>query len=166
MKRANGEGTIKKRKNGTWEGQYVAGRDEKGKLIRRSVYGKTQAEVRKKLSAVTNVLDTGVYIAPAALTVAEWFDIWLNEYNGSVKVSTKSQYDYQGRIHIKPVIGSIKLQKITAPILQKFINDRFENGLSPNHAGIYMECCISCSIRLFFVDISRAIRSQPFSSPV
>ena len=131
MKRANGEGTIKKRKNGTWEGQYVAGRDEKGKLIRRSIYGKTQAEVRKKLSSVTTALDTGVYIAPASLTVAEWFDIWLNEYNGSVKVSTKSQYDYQGRIHIKPAIGSIKLQKITAPALQKFINDRFENGLSP-----------------------------------
>ncbi len=133
MKRANGEGTISKRKNGTWEAKYCVGKDENGKLIRRTVYGKTQAEARKKLNAVINDLDNGVYIAPSHMTVAEWFDIWLNEYNGNVKDSTKSQYAYQGRCHIKPVIGNIKLQKITAPALQKFINDSYNNGkgLSP-----------------------------------
>lgn len=133
MKRANGEGTIKKRKNGTWEAQYVSGQDEHGKLIRRSIYGKTQDEVRKKLNSVINDIDNGVYIAPDDMTVAEWFDIWLKEYNGNVKESTKSQYEYQGRCHIKPMIGSKKLQKITAPSLQKFINERYDegNGLSP-----------------------------------
>ena len=95
MKRANGEGTIKKRKNGTWEGQFVAGRDEKGKLIRRSVYGKTQAEVSKKLTTLTNDLNTGIYISPDDITVGQWFDIWLSDYLGSVKQSTAAQYRYQ-----------------------------------------------------------------------
>ena len=131
MKRANGEGNIRKRKNGVWEARYTVGIDEQGKVIRRSIYGKSQAEVRKKLSAVTNDLNTGVYIAPDAMTVSEWFDLWIKEYNGNVKESTRSQYAYQGRCHIKPVIGNKKLQKITAPALQKFINERFENGLSP-----------------------------------
>ena len=47
-KRANGEGTIPKRKNGRWEGRYTAGYDPKtGKRINKNVLGKTQAEVRK-----------------------------------------------------------------------------------------------------------------------
>ena len=54
MKRANGEGTIRQRKSGLWEGLYTVGKDENGKLIRRSIYGKTQAEVRKKLNAIVN----------------------------------------------------------------------------------------------------------------
>ena len=40
---ASGSGNIRKRPNGTWEGRYTAGTDERtGKSIRRSVYGKTQ----------------------------------------------------------------------------------------------------------------------------
>ena len=49
-KRANGEGNIRKRKDGRWEGRYTAGYDEKtGKRIIKSVLGKTQAEVKEKL---------------------------------------------------------------------------------------------------------------------
>ncbi len=133
MKRANGEGSIRQRRSSLWEARYTIGVNENGKPIRRSVYGKTQAEVRQKLNAVVNDIDNGVYIAPDEMTVAEWFDIWLKDYNGSVKDSTRSQYSYQGRCHIKPAIGNKKLQKITAPALQRFINDCYDdgNGLSP-----------------------------------
>ena len=48
-KRASGEGNIRKRKDGRWEGRYIAGHDENGKPIRKNVLGKTQAEVRDKL---------------------------------------------------------------------------------------------------------------------
>ena len=133
MKRANGEGSIRQRNKNLWEARYTVGTDENGKPIRRSVYGKTQAEARKKLNAVVNDIDNGVYVAPDEMTVAEWYDIWMKEYNGNVKDSTRSQYEYQGRCHIKPMIGNRKLQKITAPILQKFINDSYNegDGLSP-----------------------------------
>ena len=94
-KRANGEGTIRQRKNGSWEGLYTAGRDENGKLIRRSVYGKTKTDVARKLIAVTNDLNQGIYVAPDRITVGEWFDIFLKEYNRSVKASTIAQYEYQ-----------------------------------------------------------------------
>ena len=131
MKRPNGEGTIRKRKNGTWEGKYVAGRDADGKLIRRSVYGRTQAEVSKKLNALTNDLNNGVYIAPDQITVAEWFDLWIKEYLGNVKASTKAQYDYQKRINIVPALGNTPLQKLTAPMIQRFYNKKLADGLSP-----------------------------------
>ena len=49
-KRANGEGSIRKRKDGRWEGRYTAGRDPAtGKIIYKNVLGKTQGEVKEKL---------------------------------------------------------------------------------------------------------------------
>ena len=50
-KRANGEGSIRKRPDGRWEGRYIAGHDENGKPIRKNVLGKSQAEVKEKLRA-------------------------------------------------------------------------------------------------------------------
>ena len=49
-RRANGEGNIRKRKDGRWEGRYTAGRDpDTGKAIYKNVLGGTQAEVKEKL---------------------------------------------------------------------------------------------------------------------
>lgn len=48
-KRANGEGSIRKRKDGRWDGRYTAGYDTNGKPITKNVLGKTQAEVKEKL---------------------------------------------------------------------------------------------------------------------
>lgn len=51
-KHANGEGSIRKRKEGRWEGRYTAGCDpQTGKRIIKSVLGKTQAEVKGRLAA-------------------------------------------------------------------------------------------------------------------
>ena len=51
-KRANGEGSIRKRSDGRWEGRYTAGYDDKtGKRIIKNVLGKTQAECKAKLNA-------------------------------------------------------------------------------------------------------------------
>ena len=48
-RRANGEGNIRKRKDGRWEGRYTVGHDpETGKAIIKNVLGKTQAEAKKK----------------------------------------------------------------------------------------------------------------------
>ena len=47
-RRANGEGNIRKRKDGRWEGRYTAGYDANGKAITKNVLGKTQAEVKEK----------------------------------------------------------------------------------------------------------------------
>lgn len=50
-RRANGEGNIRKRKDGRWEVRYTAGRDANGRTIYKNVLGKTQAEVKEKLKA-------------------------------------------------------------------------------------------------------------------
>ena len=48
-RRANGEGNIRKRKDGRWEGRYTAGYDANGKVITKNVLGRTQTEVKDKL---------------------------------------------------------------------------------------------------------------------
>lgn len=40
---------IRKRKDGRWEGRYLVYREEKGKQVYRSVYGRTYEEVKEKL---------------------------------------------------------------------------------------------------------------------
>ena len=69
-KNPNGAGTIRQRKDGIWEARFINGRDPAtGKLIRKSVYGSTQQEVRKKLNAVTAAIDNGEYKEPSKLTI-------------------------------------------------------------------------------------------------
>ena len=49
-RRANGEGNIRKRSDGRWEGRYTAGRDPNtGKAIYKNVLAKTQKECKEKL---------------------------------------------------------------------------------------------------------------------
>ena len=69
-KRANGSGTIRKRKDGTWEARYTARIDTgSGKQIQRSIYSKSHDDIRKKLNQVSRQIDTGIYIDPVKLTV-------------------------------------------------------------------------------------------------
>ena len=91
-KSAAGCGTIRKKtvtKNGKdytyWEARYTAGYDPgTGKQIQKSITGKTQSEVAKKLKEATAALDAGTYIAPHKTTVAQWMDTWQAEYLGAV----------------------------------------------------------------------------------
>ena len=56
-KRANGEGSIRKRKDGRWEGRYTAGRDPAtGKTIYKNVLGKTRGEVKEKLRSGNGIV--------------------------------------------------------------------------------------------------------------
>jgi len=72
-RRANGEGNIRKRKDGRWEGRYTAGYDpETGKRIIKNVLGKTQAEVKAKLKKAIEDIQ-GIDVAHADdYTVDGW----------------------------------------------------------------------------------------------
>ena len=63
-KNGNNEGSIRKRKNGTWEGRYTIGYDAHGRQKQLSVYGKTRAEVARKLNEKTAAIQNGTYIIP------------------------------------------------------------------------------------------------------
>lgn len=133
---AQGAGSIRERKDGLWEARYTVGRNPAtGKQVRRSVYGKTQQEVRKKLTAITSDLDNGVFTEPSKLTFGNWLKIWLDEYCVSIKPRTKSLYENCIEYRIKPFLGSVKLQKLKPAMIQKFYNDAL-NGKQDNKKAI------------------------------
>jgi integrase len=120
---AHGAGSIRQRKDGTWEARYSIGRDPgTGKQVQRSIYGKTQRDVRQKLSSVVSSLDSGSYIEPSRLLFGAWLDIWLDEYNINVKPRTLLEYKGQCNYRIKPFLGSIKLALLRPHDVQMFLN--------------------------------------------
>ncbi len=121
---ANGSGTQPRlRADGRWECKYCAGRDPgTGKLIRKSVYGKTSAEAAKKLREVTAALDAGTYTEPKRMMLGEWLDIWLKEYTGAIKPGTLKNYSDNVRLHIKPALGAVRLCELQPHDCQTFID--------------------------------------------
>ncbi len=133
-KRVQGTGTIKQRKNGTWEGQYYF----EGK--RKSIYAKTQAEVRLKLNSIISNIIKEEHFEIGKMTLAEWLNIWLQKYGKpSIRHSTYLSYEGYCKNHIIPIIGKIQMKNINGEILQQFFNekaqsgrqDKKEHGLSP-----------------------------------
>ena len=132
-KKANGSGTIRKRADGRWEGKYTLDYDPKtGKLIRKSVYGKTQKEVRLALSKIVSEMDSGTYAEPSKMKVSQWLDEWLAIYTMNIKPATRSAYEEHIRVHIKPSLGDILLKQLsTRDIQQLYTNLLKERELSP-----------------------------------
>ena len=129
-KRANGEGSIRKRKDGRWEGRYTAGHDpETGKAIYKNVLGKTQAEVKEKLKQAIGETQALDITKAGKYTVGEWMEVWFQDY-AKIKVRPSSHQTYQGYIHnhIQPNIGEIPLEKLTSLDLQKFYKKLLTQG--------------------------------------
>lgn len=115
---SNGHGHIRQRPDGKWEGQYVSPIDGK----RKSVYGKTQREVRQKLTQVQSDIDANVFVAPDRMTVGEWLDRWIGDYCNGVKESTRDSYRGHIENHLKPALGNVKLTSLTPDMCQSFVN--------------------------------------------
>ena len=136
-KNGNNEGSIRKRKNGTWEGRYTIGYDARGRQKQLSVYGKTRAEVAKKLNEKTAAIQNGTYIIPRDHTLLEWLENWLTTYAYiKVRVSTYASYQAYINNHIAPYIGGVKLQKLTTEQLQLFFNEKAKNGRLDGKGGL------------------------------
>ena len=128
-RRANGEGSIRKRKDGRWEGRYTAGHDPvTGKAIYKNVLGKTQSQVKEKLKAAIEKNSSLVTIA-GRYTVGQWLDTWMENY-AKLQVRASSYKTYQGFIdnHIRPALGEIPLEKLTSIDLQRLYKHLLENG--------------------------------------
>ena len=129
-KRANGEGSIRKRKDGRWEGRYTAGHDlETGKAIYKNVLGRSQAEVKEKLKQAIGEAQALDVTKAGKYTVGEWMEVWFQDY-AKIKVRPSSHQTYQGYIHnhIRPNIGDIPLEKLTSLDLQKFYKKLLAQG--------------------------------------
>ena len=129
-KRANGEGNIRKRKDGRWEGRYTAGIDpETGKPIAKSVLARTQRECKEKLQKAMEELEKIDVTKRRDYTVGEWAQLWYENYaKPSVRASTAAYYKNYIDQHIVPHIGDVKLTALTTLQIQKFYNETKAHG--------------------------------------
>ena len=133
IKRGNNEGSIRKRENGLWEAQYVAGKKYDGKPIRRSLYGKSKQEVQEKLHDTLQRLRQDDYVPPSRMTVGEWLDEWFAIYCLTLKRnSTCTGYEDEINLHLKPYIGRILLQDLRAQNVQAMVNTLAKEKKAPS----------------------------------
>ena len=165
-RRASGEGNIRKRKDGRWEGRYVAGHDVNGKPIRRNVLGKTQAEARAKLKRAieeSRLMDVG---RADEFTVGAWAKTWFELYSKpNIRESTQERYWNHIRFHIIPYVGQIKLAKLTGRDIQKMYNDVRDHGRIPKGPNDKRDKSLSASYirslhRMFHMCMERAVKEQ------
>lgn len=159
-KNAQGAGTIRKRSDGRWEARYTTGFDPAtGRQTQRSIYGKTQKEVRERLAEVTTELDSGTYIEPRRMTLEEWMAIWLEDYMFDKKWSTIKHYKAQAKAHILPALGYVPLSQLDPHRIQSFYNALLrgkgeKKPLSPksirNVHGILSKC-LSTAVKLEYM---------------
>ena len=126
-KRGHGEGTIGKRPNGTW---YARMSLPDGK--RKSLYGKTQAEVVALLRSAQRDQERGLDLTAKRQTVSTFLDAWLEETaKPTIRPSTYRSYESNVRIHLKPAIGRVQLSDLSPQHVQKMLNACQKGGLSP-----------------------------------
>ena len=129
-RRANGEGSIRKRKDERREGRYTAGRDPAtGKPIYKNFLGKTQAEVTEKLKQAIETCQQLDMSRANAYTVESWIKLWYEVYaEPRLWEKTKDYYLNYIDNHIIPKLGKTPLDKLTTIQIQKFYNDLQKNG--------------------------------------
>jgi integrase len=126
-KRANGEGSIYRRKDGRWTARISLPNGE-----RKSFYGKTRHEVSTKLSEAQRALAEGLTVpASDRLTLEGYLLQWLQSRAASVRDSTYVSYEVQIRRHIAPALGRTRLKQLAAPQVQAFYGECLAKGLSP-----------------------------------
>ncbi len=129
-KRANGEGSITRYKDGRWCGRYTIHTADGPK--RKAVYGKTRAEVRIKLTKAMADRDSGLVFDAKNQTLGEYLGRWLEDnVKGNVGQRTFANYRSQVKEHIIPALGRVKLIALTAAHVQSFYRSKMDSGLSP-----------------------------------
>ena len=124
-KRANGEGTVYRRADGSWCGQLVL---PSGK--RRTVYGKLRRTVVEKIAEMRR--DPNRVPEPGRITVSQYLDRWLSDSAApSVRATTLANYRSVISCHVKPRIGSERLARVTPLVIQHLYGEMESNGASP-----------------------------------
>ncbi|MBQ6995133.1 MAG: site-specific integrase [Lachnospiraceae bacterium] len=124
--RGKGEGTIYKRPNGAYVGQYYA----LGK--RKTVSGKTRKEVQQKLNKALVELQEGLYVDSSKMKLGTFIKDYMENYKkNEVQLSTYTSYEETLETHVyKDVISEIELGKISTDIMQKYYNRKIKDGMS------------------------------------
>lgn len=123
-KRANGEGNIRKRKDGKWLVTFPTGiYKEDGKREYVYKYCATQAEAAEKLRELQMEKAMGVCQGKSAVKTGAWIDTWIEKHKSpKLAPATLTSYRNNARIHIKPYVGEIPLRELSTYHIQGMLD--------------------------------------------
>jgi len=124
-KRANGEGSPRKRRDGRWEWPVRLG----GK--RHYIYGRTKAEAQEKFEALKKEYEGGRDLGVPSQTVEAFLDRWMTDVaHATLRPRTADYYASVIKRYIKPAIGKVQLNKLNPQHVQRMVNG-FPKDLAP-----------------------------------
>jgi integrase len=130
-KRDYGEGSISKRKDGTWTGRIFLGYSPEGKQVVKAVYGKTENEVKKKLKAIKTELAKYDNVNVKKVSFNELLKHWLETAKrSSLKESSYDRLEATIQNNIMPYTKHLQVCNTTADDVQKVINTLTDKGYS------------------------------------
>ena len=120
--------TAYKRRDGRWECRISMGKDENGRRVFRSFYGKSRDEAEyKAMIALDHSEDE---YAVTEMTVRELVTEWLHVTASRIKESTAANYVMKAEKHLIPAFGEIKCCLLKAKDIYAFIERKIKEGLS------------------------------------
>lgn len=145
MKKANGEGSINRYKNG-WRASLSLGYNDSGKIIRKAFYGRTKMEAINKMNEYKDKKLKGMLPKDEKITLEQWYNKWLFEFKANeLKTSTIEWYYGYYLNYIKgTAIGRMKLKDINTPAIQLYYNRLLQSGKTPNTVRRLNKAIKSC----------------------
>ena len=110
-RRVKGEGSVYRRKDGRVVGEYLDANGRKRYITSKT---KTKTEMKGALCKLLEDRDKGIAYDSENLTVGGYLDRWLDGIKGSVRDRTWQRHEEVVRLHLKPTIGGVKLDKLNA----------------------------------------------------
>lgn len=159
-RRDNGEGTIRQRADGRWEGQLLL---PDGK--RKSVYGKNRTEVKQKLKELRAKVEAGVDVGASGQTLATFLEQWLDDVV-KPRLAPKTYKTYRDilRVHVIPTLGSTRLDKLTAQQVTTLLREKGESGLSPttvNHIRSVLRDALNRAVKWNLIIRNPVVLTDP-----
>jgi integrase len=133
-RRGRGEGSIYRRKDGLWVGQYKVQTPEGTKT--KYIYSKTRKDAATRLAKAIAERDAGLVFDAGALTIGAYLERWLDTIRDTVKQRTWHRHEEVSRLHLKPALGNVRLGNLNALQVQSLYRAKLDSGLSPRTVQI------------------------------
>ena len=133
-RRPAGDGMVRKREDGRWEGRIVVGHKKNGTPIFQHAYAHTQKELTEKLHQNIERYQDVELTEDSRMTLGEWLDRWLTDYKeNTVRPGTLAGYRSCIENYIKPQLGGKQVSLVTSQDVQKLYRKLKENGRVREH---------------------------------
>ena len=129
-RRKKGQGTVRQRTDGRWEGRHIVGYDENGKAKTKNVLANTKAECIEKLKKLQESYgEVATFKVGPDMRFGDWINYWYeNHSKPTIRPTTQKGYEQWIYVHTIPILGHIPLNKLTQSDFQKFLNEMKTNG--------------------------------------